>query len=246
MEVGELVRSAYAVDVTGCSLVRSLVNDVYVVTTPGERFALKIHRHGGRSVEEVVWEHDLMAHLIDAGVQVARPIALADGRPVGELTYPEGSRPFALSAWVEGRKPQPPFTDELYHAFGGSIAAFHAAADWFRSHRRRQHFDVERDLDEPLSEVLGQLAGMPADRDLVGELGAEARSHLVGFGERRELRPEDLETVPWLRVTHLIENLRFHLVLKPATRGAESISEGWVDRELDSLRDLGADLLSTD
>lgn len=302
-EVTDLVRSAYAVNVTGCSLARSLVNDVYLVTTPDERFALKVYQHGGRSVEEAAWEHDL-AHSIAARVDVARPIALADGRPVGEVTYPEGPRAFAMSAWVEGRKPQPPFTDELYHDFGGSIALFHSAADGFSSLQRRPHFDVESDLDEPLGEVLDQLADKPADRDLIGELGAYTRDHLVGFGEqgvdwgvchgdvsldnihltdrgvvlhdfdraregwrggdltgvsatphwdafvagyreRREIRPVDLESVPWLRVTDLIANLRFHLVLKPATHGTESLTEGWVDRELNSLRDLGIDLLPT-
>jgi Ser/Thr protein kinase RdoA (MazF antagonist) len=51
----------------------------------------------------------------------------------GELEAPEGSRPFALTEYAEGTKPQPPASDELYRDFGRLIGRFHAASCISRS-----------------------------------------------------------------------------------------------------------------
>lgn len=147
--LADLVSGAYALDVTSCVLVRSLVNDVYRVTTPRGRFALKVYRHDGRSLEEVGWEQDLANHVHAQGLRVAVPVPLAEGRAAGEIAYPEGSRPFTLYTWVTGRKPQPPVTNELFHQFGDVIARFHTAADSFCSAHGRRSFDVRSDLGAP-------------------------------------------------------------------------------------------------
>ncbi len=64
----------------------------------------------------------------------------------------------------------------------------------------------------------------------------------AGYTEARPLPPVDLEAIPWLDVVGRIHNLRFHLVDKPAWRGTESMGEGYLDRELDALRDAARDL----
>lgn len=130
---------------SGCELVRSFVNDVYRVDTVTGPFALKIYRHGGWSPDEVAWEQGLISHAAEAGAPVVAPVALSDGRLAGEAPYPEGVRPFALSPWVPGRKPRPPFTDEVYRAFGEVIGQFHAAGDTFRSAHSRRPFELGRD-----------------------------------------------------------------------------------------------------
>lgn len=301
--VAVVVREAYALEVSGCELVRSFVNDVYRVDTVTGPFALKIYRHGGWSPDEVAWEQGLISHAAEAGAPVVAPVALSDGRLAGEVPYPEGVRPFALSPWVPGRKPRPPFTDEVYRAFGEVIGQFHAAGDTFRSAHSRRPFELGRDLDDSLAGVLEQLSEQPADRRIITDLAAHARGRIAdlgqqgadwgichgdvtmdnihvtdqgvvlhdfdlaregwrvgdltgvrttphwdafadGYTQRRELRTADLAALPWLQVVDLVSNLHFHLVRKPATRGTESLTEGWVDRELDSLRRLGADLLS--
>lgn len=83
----------------------------------------------------------------------------------------------------------------------------------------------------------------------VGDLtGVRATPHweafVAGYIQRRELRAADLAALPWMRVVDLVANLRFHLVQKPAALGTEILSEGWVDRELQSLRDLSELLTS--
>ncbi|WP_020580408.1 phosphotransferase [Actinopolymorpha alba] len=56
----------------GCVLVRSLVNDVYEVTTGQGRYVLKVYRHDHRSAEEVTWELECATHLAMCGLPVAR------------------------------------------------------------------------------------------------------------------------------------------------------------------------------
>ncbi len=66
---------------------------------------------------------------MQVGLLVPRVLLLPGENPVGLLETPEGPRPFTLSGFVEGTKPEPPFGAELYVAFGAEPAAFHDAAD---------------------------------------------------------------------------------------------------------------------
>lgn len=92
------------------------------------------------------------------------------------------------------------------------------------------------------------------DFDLAGErwraadlTGVHATPHwdafAAGYTERRVLGEADLAALPWFGVIARIFDLRFHLVDRPAMRGTESLTEGWVDRRLDGLRGAAAELL---
>lgn len=111
--IADLVGQCYDLQVTGCDLIRSFVNDVYQVHTPKQRFVLKLYHHGGWTVDEVGWEAELIGHLIANAVPVAAVVPMRSGQSVGQLDAPEGIRPFLLSEFVEGRKPSKPFDDEL-------------------------------------------------------------------------------------------------------------------------------------
>jgi Ser/Thr protein kinase RdoA (MazF antagonist) len=182
--VAELVGRWYGVDVADCVLLRSLVNDVYEVSAGDrQRYVLKVYQHGGWSTEEVEWEQELVAHAAASGSAVAEPVPLVDGRLAGEVIAAEGDRPFALSVFVEGRKPLSPWTDGLYRDFGALIAGFHRASDTFRSNRARRPFDLQTTLEEPLQQVLPRLADRPTDQRLVAEFGGHARQQLADLAE---------------------------------------------------------------
>ena len=182
--VADLVRRSYGLDVTGCSLVRSLVNDVYVVTTPTGRYVLKIYHHGGWSTDEVAWEYELVAHVRASGIPTAEGVRLLDGSFVGELEAPEGVRPFGLTAFVDGSKPSPPFDDALYRSYGVLLARFHQAADSFATTRHRRAFGLEQTLDAPLPQVLDALADRPDDRRVVADMAAIARARIEELAGR--------------------------------------------------------------
>ncbi|WP_273378529.1 phosphotransferase enzyme family protein [Actinopolymorpha pittospori] len=89
-----------------------------------------------------------------------------------------------MSVFVEGRKPQPPWTDGLYREFGALIAGFHKAGDGFRTRRPRRPFDLRTTLEEPLQSVLPRLMNRPADQKLVADLGDDARRQITDLAEQ--------------------------------------------------------------
>jgi Ser/Thr protein kinase RdoA (MazF antagonist) len=316
--VADLVRHTYGLDVTGCELVRSLANEVYRVDAGGDSYALKIYRPGGWSVEDVRWEQRLTVRLADLGLTAARCVPRVDGDTAGELSAPEGPRPYALTRWVAGSKPRPPWTDGLYREFGAVVARFHLAGETRAGEAHadgtvpdappRRRFDLERTLDHPLRLVLDRLAGRPDDQRMVRDRGEQARrriadlaartpgarglswglrhgdvsldnvhirdgaatagglllhdfdlagagwqaadlatvhdsphraAFLAGYADHRAPSPVDVDAIGAFRVAGLISNLAFHLVEKAAVRGSESLADGYVDRELASLRAIG-------
>ncbi len=184
--IADLVRRRYGLNVSECHLVRSFVNEVYEVLTPAQRFVLKLYHHGGWTVDEVGWEAELVDHLVASGVPVAPVVPMASGQPVGELAAPEGIRPFLLSEYVEGRKPQKPFDDDLYRMYGRLLARLHEAGDTFRTDRYRRPFGMSLALDEPLKRVLTALVDQPDNRRLVEDLGAVARTRLTELADQMD------------------------------------------------------------
>jgi Ser/Thr protein kinase RdoA (MazF antagonist) len=72
--------------------------------------------------------------------------------------------------------------------------------------------------------------------DLTGPHGgAHWPAFLEGY---RSVRPVDTGALVAVRVVELVRNIAWHLGAKVALRGTESVGEGWVERELRSLRDL--------
>jgi Ser/Thr protein kinase RdoA (MazF antagonist) len=279
-----LAAREYGLDVTGCVLLRSLVNDVYRLDTTSGRRVLKLYRAG---YESAGWEVALAAQV---GAGVAQGVPLKDGRPAGLLPAPEGPRAFTLWEWVPGGKPPKPRTDELYHRFGAATAAFHEASTGFPG---PPMVEVGALVDDVLARVPDA-----ADRPLIARLATEAGRRVRGAGLERGIchgdvtldnihvdgdriiffdldraadgwRAADLSPVaatphwpaflagyrtvrpfpatdeaalPWLDVLLRIDYLHFHLYPKPAIRGTESLTEGWVDQNLTALRAARANL----
>jgi Ser/Thr protein kinase RdoA (MazF antagonist) len=170
---------AYGLEVTACTLLRSFVNDVYAIVTPGRRYAWKLYRHGFWSPDEVAWEPDLTGHLLRSGVPVPDVVPLTDGRMLGVVDAPEGPRPYALSGFIESAaKPRPPFTDEIYRKFGAVVAGFHTAGGSFTTAYPRRPFDLATTLAQPLDLVLSALAARPEDHAVIRALGEEAQRQI--------------------------------------------------------------------
>jgi Ser/Thr protein kinase RdoA (MazF antagonist) len=165
------VGEAYRIRVRSCVLLRSLVNDVYRIETADGPLAFKLYRAGHRTLDEVGWEVRVAAA---AGPVMVQGVPLADGSAAGQLQTAEGARPYSLWQWAGGRKPEPPFSDDLFRRYGAGTAAFHAACDKADLPPRR--FDVLEALGWPLDEVLERVG--PDDREAFTRLVAGARARL--------------------------------------------------------------------
>lgn len=170
----ELVAENYSVEPSGATLVRSFNNDVYRIDTDTDAYVLKVYGAGRSEPDEVRWEQLLARELVNAGLQVAADVTTKTGNSVGVLEAPEGPRVFALTTWVPGSKPQPPWSDALYRSVGAALARLHAAADSFNSTYPRR--SVRRG-DEP-EQVIAVLNQGSSQQRLVQRAAAAARTEL--------------------------------------------------------------------
>jgi len=78
--------------------------------------------------------------------------------------------------------------------------------------------------------------------DLAGALSTEfADVFLDGYLSERPLADADLDALPWLRILGHVDNLKFHLIDKPAAMGSATLAEGWVDRGFEGLLNAARD-----
>ncbi len=294
-----LVADHFPVEPIDATLIRSFNNDVYRIDTDAGPYVLKLYGAGRFSTDEVRWEQQLARHLVDAGLPVAADVTLHNGDSVGVLEAPEGERAFALTQWLPGAKPKPPWTVDLYRSVGSTLALCHDAMDSFDSRFPRRAVRIGNE-PEQLMAVLdagserhrlvqaattaarleldrlaerglrwgirhgdpsldnlhvsddGQLHWYDLDlagpgwqiEDLTGALSTKfADPFLEGYTQLRSVGSVDLQALPWLGILATIDNLKFHVIDKPALQGTASLSEGWVDRGFESLaraaRDVG-------
>lgn len=186
----ELVRDHYPIEPLDAVLVRPFVNDVYRVSCRERSYALKIYGADRFTPDEIRWEQQVVRHLADHDLAVARPVDLRNADCVGVITAPEGVRPFALTEWLPGAKPQPPWSTDLYRRFGTNLARLHQALDSFSSDlpRRRVRSGTEAE------QVIDALAADPEGQRFVQDAAAAALAEidrLARAGLRRAIRHGD-------------------------------------------------------
>jgi Ser/Thr protein kinase RdoA (MazF antagonist) len=155
MKLEEWLRSKYALDGSiETGLLRSYTNHVYVISSSNQRSILKIYGIKWRTREEIQYEVALLSHLAQKGLRVAKAIVGKDGEFVYEFPDAKGQQFAVMFEYAEGKKPQPPFSTDLYAAFGQTIGQMHQLADDFVTSYQRKPLDLHTLIDEPLSLAL--------------------------------------------------------------------------------------------
>lgn len=180
-ELSEWVAASYELPGSvACRLLRAYTNDVYTVTSGGERFVLKVYGRDWRTESEVRYELDLVRHLAAGGLPVAAPVVRGDGDTLGNIKTENGRRCAVLFNYAPGKKPAPPFTPRLYRAFGRAVARMHALSDGFVTEHPRQPLDLRSLIEEPLDLAL-PLFERPEDREFVIGLAGAVREEIAAF-----------------------------------------------------------------
>lgn len=129
-----------------CEHLNTPTNDVIAVTTPTGKFALKLY-HLRRAPAEVLWELNLITHLIQHGAPVAKPVRGLHGY-VTSFHVDGRDCVAALFEWAPGEKPAP--ARDIYTRLGKAAAHIHRAADTFTSSLPRERYDANMLIDEQL------------------------------------------------------------------------------------------------
>ncbi|MDP2788980.1 MAG: phosphotransferase [bacterium] len=135
-----------------CENLNTSTNDIFLVTTPTDRFALKLYNPQSRTVADVQWELELIIHLIKNGVPVVKPISGKNGY-VETFVVDGQDRAAVLFEWARGEKPKP--TKDTYKLLGKAAAQIHQAATTFTSSlsRHNHKYDATKLIDEQLKRM---------------------------------------------------------------------------------------------
>ena len=159
--IKELVLQSYDIgEPLECSFVSRSVSDTYKITTPKQRFAMKIYRTRWRPLEDIQWEMRTLQYMSSKGVDVALPTPGREGQLVTEVYAPEGIRSAVLFEWATGFAPK--YTDAEHAArYGSALAKLHNAGDALTVSSSRVPMDMAYLLDEPLTQIRTRLADFP-------------------------------------------------------------------------------------
>lgn len=158
------------------------VNDVYRYCRGDLSVFLKVYARPGVDCDAVEAEAEVVNTLRRAGLSVAAPIPLLDGRYALQLETPEGARPAALFAEAEGAPCNNETLDAAQTAaIGALFAAMHTALDALPASLKRWRLDETTFLD-PSLELLEDYGHFDRELDLpflravVGEIKTRLRA----------------------------------------------------------------------
>jgi Ser/Thr protein kinase RdoA (MazF antagonist) len=176
----DLVAAEYDVGaLTDCRLWVDGFSHTYLLATAGDRYALRLHRAGWRTDDEVAYELDAVRHLDRKGVSVAVPVRRADGAWFRSIRAPEGPRQLTLFVSAPGREAyrEPGYAGR----FGRAVAELHAAGADFRSAHQRFRIDLDTLLDRPLAHLEPRLAAHPDDWRYLVDLAGRLRRAVLAL-----------------------------------------------------------------
>ena len=168
-----------------CRLVSRGMNDTYLLTAGGQRFALKVAR-AEHTDAAFAFEPAFIAHLDRVGFAVPAPLATHDGRPFFSVDAPEGPRQIMVTRWLGGTLLNHTTTPEQARQLGTWLARIHQAAASFKPPVQRS-VAPEQKIQTRLPALLELVAG---DQDMSAFLGRAA------YQLRERLTAIDSSTVP--------------------------------------------------
>src|SRR5258708_16303568 len=104
-------------DIVTSKLLRSYTNDVYLIETSASKFILKLYNPVWRSQEEILWEIDLISHLVKKNILIAGVIKTKDNKELKIINQNGKEFSAVLFEYAKGDKPKRPFTSDLYYKF---------------------------------------------------------------------------------------------------------------------------------
>ncbi len=138
-----------------CQLLSRGANDLYIVQYDDKKFAVRVLRHGGRSLNEINYELELIEFFGNAGFGVAAPVRDKEGAFYHEIPAPEGVRYLTVFEWADGVHLWGHKDIKVYEKLGETTAQMHRI-----SHEFSPSIRVQRKSQDYLRLRLPELSRM--------------------------------------------------------------------------------------
>jgi Ser/Thr protein kinase RdoA (MazF antagonist) len=150
-----------------CRLLVNGLNDTYELKTSTGKYILRIYKANWRNKQDIVFEIELLNHLIRKKIPVSGPLLRRNGGYLVELDAPEGLRFAVLFTYAEGGHSDNKESCDLY---GEQVAKMHLAMDDFKSFQERFTIDLNHLLKQPVQSIRNSLSHRPEDMDYLDSL----------------------------------------------------------------------------
>lgn len=129
------------------------LSDIYLVTTPENRYVLRVSHSHWRSRSEIAFELALLQFLQKHQLPVAAPIYNRNGELSIQINAPEGDRFATLFTYAPGEVPLGDFNQSQGHHVGEAMAKMHLVCQSFHSSITRPDLNLVTLLDESLLKI---------------------------------------------------------------------------------------------
>jgi len=140
-----------------CGLLRSGLNDSYLVKSAQEKFIFRVYSLNWRDKNEILEEIRLLTLLKVKGISVSFPIFNNEGNYIQTFEAPEGERLGVLFSFAEGEK-MPNYSKEVHYNVGVLMARIHQITNGMSLQRTTYNADTL--LIQPFDQLNGFLLSM--------------------------------------------------------------------------------------
>lgn len=175
-------------------MLRTQDNDHYLVSVSnGDRYVARIYQEGtqfGRSESDYLYELDWLLFLKESGLPVSYPVQRKDGRYLGAMQAPEGTRYFALFTLAKGSTLNVNNEDHLW-IMGKHMADIHVASNEFETEHHRQPMDLTFLVDKPIERIKAFFADENSQKlELMLIAAEEARGEIESLLNNADSTPD--------------------------------------------------------
>jgi Ser/Thr protein kinase RdoA (MazF antagonist) len=140
-----------------CRFLTRGMHDNYLVESAREKYIVRVYRSRWRTMEEILFELDLLDHLHRRGCPIAHPQLTTTAEPLVTVRTMDGERIAVLFTYAPGVAPGRAIEPRHSEALGQVIARIHHAADTFSTTHARQVLDIDYLLDASVEAIIPYL-----------------------------------------------------------------------------------------
>jgi Ser/Thr protein kinase RdoA (MazF antagonist) len=166
-----------------CKFFSGGFNHTYrIKTIEGSTYYLRAYRRQWRTLEDILYELDVLNHLKHKGFPAAKPVPYKDGQLFCAVQAPEGRRWLALFTEAPGSEinyTQEP--EKVAQRYGQAVASMHNALDDFSSPHLRFQLDLDYFTLQPLRSIEPFLLDRPEDWRTILQFAESLRRRILAL-----------------------------------------------------------------